>query len=221
MKWWQCAALAAAVLIGGGTARADNLILPSGEVLPLGQAAVWQGSRSYFADRVGAVLADPTLPEAMAADLLQYGIYGPGEKDEAARTSATILSLLQACRAYQIRSVTSDTMHAAYVLSFPTEGIALPGGMTQGAAHREANAPAGAAVPGQGTASGRSKRGISYSMAWMRIAPEINGYVVPLWVCTLETAREGQAPTVTLIVTNQASGAHFQPLLVKAAEEAQ
>ena len=209
------AALAAALILGGGAARADDLTLPTGEVLPLGrQVAVWQGKNSYFADMVEAVLSAPALPAAIAKDLLGKGIYGPGEVTQAADKAAAAAHLLRTSRAYQLRSITADTMYAAYVLSFPS--VSLPKGAIPAQALNGAE-------PGllEGGRAGRSRGGVTWWYRWVYIEPVISGYALPLWFCTVETAKgEGKESTVTILVTDQASGKHFTPLLEKALEEA-
>ncbi len=209
------AVLAAALLLGGGAARADDLTLPTGEVLPLGrQVAVWQGKNSYFAGQVEAVLSDPVLPAAIAKDLLDKGVYGPGEVTQAADMAAAAAHLLRTSRAYQLRSITADTMYAAYVLSFPS--VSLP----KGAIPVQVSDDAEQDFP-EGGRAGQSRGGVTWWYRWVYIEPVISGYAMPLWFCTVETAKgEGKESTVTILVTDQASGKHFTPLLEKALEEA-
>lgn len=244
-KKWMGAVLAAA-LLAGGTAGADDLTLPTGEVLPFGsRVAVWQGRDSYFADKVDALLADPSLVDAVAKDYVQAGVYGQNETAEARRMAEAAVGILRESRAYQLRSTSGNTMYTAYVLSLPmklpltetdilrwngwvqTLGEANGFSSEQLAAlsrHGEVVQSAALAVEMMDNAvrkNGTSAGGCAYQLAYTQMTPAAYDYAVPLWLCVLGTTKkEGNNLTVTVLLADQASGRYFTPLVEKAVEAA-
>lgn len=244
-KRWMGAVLAAA-LLAGGAAGADDLTLPTGEVLPFGsRVAVWQGRDSYFADKIDAVLADPALVDAIAKDYIQMGVYGESEKADAERMAQAAADILRESRAYQLRSTAGNTMYTAYVLSLPmklplTETDLLrwnewvrafgekngvsPEELEALRRHGELSQSAALAVEMMDNAvrkEGTSAGGDAYRLAYTQVTPVLYDYAVPLWLCVLGTTKAGGFNlTVTVLLADQASGRYFAPLVEKAAEAA-
>lgn len=244
-KKWMGAVLAAA-LLAGGTAGADDLTLPTGEVLPFGsRVAVWQGHDSYFADKVDALLADPSLVDAVAKDYVQAGVYGQNETAEARRMAETAVGILRESRAYQLRSTSGNTMYTAYVLSLPmklplTETDILrwnewvktfgekngvsPEAREALSRHGELSQSVALAVEMMDNAvrkSGTSAGGDAYQLAYTQMTLAAYDYAVPLWLCVIGTTKkDGNNLTVTVLLADQASGRYFAPLVEKAVEAA-
>ena len=244
MKKWMGAVLAAALLAGGLTAQADDLTLPAGEVLPLGsRVAVWRGEDSYFAPKLAELLSDPALVRAVAADYIDMGVYSRDEKAAAERMAETALDIIRQSRAYQLRSVSGNTMYTAYVLALPMElplseadqlrwnnwiraygeanGVSAEK-LDHFKAHGELSESmklgleaAKMTVKKEGTSPG----GVTYQLARTQLTPEILGYAAPIWLCALNT-QKGDHLTVTVVLADQASGRYFAPILEKAAEAA-
>lgn len=244
-KKWMGAVLAAA-LLAGGTAGADDLTLPTGEVLPFGsRVAVWQGHDSYFAEKVDALLADPALVDAIAKDYVQAGVYGQNETAEARRMAEAVADILRESRAYQLRSTSGNTMYTAYVLSLPmklplTETDILrwnewvkafgekngvsPEAREALSRHGELSQSVALAVEMMKNAvrkNGTSAGGDAYQLAYTQMTPAAYDYAVPLWLCVLGmTKKDGNNLTVTVLLADQASGRYFAPLVEKAVEAA-
>lgn len=227
MKKWMGAVLAAALLAGGLTVQADDLTLPAGEVLPLGsRVAVWRGEDSYFAPKLAELLSDPALVRAVAADYIDMGVYSREEKAAAERMAETALDIIRQSRAYQLRSVSGNTMYTAYVLALPMK---LPLSEADQLrwnnwikAHGELSESmklgleaAKMTVKKEGTSPG----GVTYQLARTQLTPEILGYAAQIWLCALNT-QKGDHLTVTVVLADQASGRYFAPILEKAAEAA-
>lgn len=232
-KHWMGAVLAAA-LLAGGTAGADDLTLPTGEVLPFGsRVAVWQGRDSYFADKVDAVLADPSLVDAVAKDYVQAGVYGQNETAEARRMAEAAVGILRESRAYQLRSTSGNTMYTAYVLSLPmklplTETDILRWnewvksfGEKKGVSPEQLAALAVEMMDNAVRKNGTSAGGDAYQLAYTQMTPAAYDYAVPLWLCVIGTTKkDGNNLTVTVLLADQASGRYFTPLVEKAVEAA-
>ncbi len=246
MRKWMGAALAAALCLSPAAALADDLTLPSGEVLPLGsEVAVWRGADSYFAEKLDAVLADPALAEAIAQDFIEAGVYGESEKADAERVGQAVADIIRESRMYQLRSVSGNTMYTAYVLSLPLDlplteadtarwnrwarefgeeagvsGEALARLDRHGELSQSVKAgmeAAKLAARSEGTSAG----GVSYQLSMTQLTPEAYDYAMPLWLGVLGTTKaDGGNLTVTVILADQASGRYFAPILAKAAEAA-
>lgn len=245
-KKWMGAVLAAA-LLAGGTAGADDLTLPTGEVLPFGsRVAVWQGHDSYFAEKIDAVLvADPALVDAIAKNYIQMGVYGESEKADARRMAEAVADIFRESRTYQLRSTSGNTMYTAYVLSLPmklplTETDILrwnewvkafgekngvsPEAREALSRHGELSQSVALAVEMMKNAvrkNGTSAGGDAYQLAYTQMTPAAYDYAVPLWLCVLGTTKkDGNNLTVTVLLADQASGRYFAPLVEKAVEAA-
>lgn len=245
-KRWMGAALAAALCLSPAAAQADDLTLPSGEVLPLGSAvAVWRGEDSYFAGKIDAALANPSLGETFAKGWIEDGVYPASEKEAAERMGRAAAELLRESRVYQLRSVSGNTMYTAYVLSLPIDlplteeeltrwngwvkELGTKEGLTEEAlasldAHGElaesvriGMEAARMAVTEEGT----SKGGVGYRLSMTQLAPTVWDYAMPMWLGVLGTTKAGGGNlTVTVFLADQVSGRYFAPLLKQAAEAA-
>lgn len=65
---------------------ADDLRLPSGEVLPFGAGVnVWSGSDSYFAGKMNGLFESDAFKTSLAQGLIDRGMYKESERAEAER----------------------------------------------------------------------------------------------------------------------------------------
>lgn len=246
MKRWICGLAAAGLVLAGGMGvSADDLRLPGGAVLPLGKdVTVWQGKDSYLAPKVNGLLKDPKFEEKISEGLIQSGAFTASEKEEADFLAKEIAKYLQNSQVYQLRGVEGTTMYTAYVFSMP---ITLPldaEELTQWnrvvktvgdkvlkdpkalddqlKAHGELSQSFAAAEKIAGDAkkkNGVSKGGLSYSESELYAEPYVEGIAVPLYVYGLGLTK-GNTMTVTVVLSDQASGQYFGRYLKKGAEEA-
>ena len=121
---WTAAAFLAAACMASAPApvSADDLRLPSGEVLPLGdKVTVWRGSDSYFAGKLNGILEGDDFEQSMAQAVIDRGVYKESERAEAEQFAKETAELWRDSRVYQLRSVSGNTMYTAFVLSLPID----------------------------------------------------------------------------------------------------
>lgn len=245
MKKMICALAAAGMILGGGSAWADDLHLPDGTVLPLGKdVTVWQGKDSYFAPKVNEWLKDPKFEKAVTEGVMKSGAFTEAERPQADFLAKEIIKYLQASQVYQLRSVSGTTMYTAYVFSVP---VSLPLSADELNEWNEVVKTVGDKIKadpqfvekklaGHGELSqsvelaknlakavaqdkGVTKSGISYDTAEAFVDPEAQGIVIPLYVYSVGLTKD-KSMSVTVVVTDQASGQYFQPYLKKGVEGA-
>ena len=121
---WTAAAFLAAACMASAPApvSADDLRLPSGEVLPLGdKVTVWRGSDSYFAGKLNGILEGDDFEQSMAQAVIDRGVYKESERAEAEQFAKETAELWRDSRVYQLRSVSGNTMYTAFVISLPLD----------------------------------------------------------------------------------------------------
>lgn len=233
-SWIYAAGTAALLMLGSGTVRADDWTLPGGEILPLGRnVTVWEGKNSYLAPKVDEMLKSPELSGKIAEELIRLGVYGKDEKKAAQKTAEAAAAMLRESRVYQLRGVQGTTLYTACALSLPME---LPLTEEETARWKAWAEKAKTPLKGHGELaesihalseaaglaeqeSGRSKGGVSYTVSHVYAAPEIKGYAIPFYAFALGTTKDSRL-TLTVVLTDQASGAYFEPFLKRGVEAA-
>ena len=232
--------IAAALLATAWTApvSADDLRLPSGEVLPLGdKVTVWRGSDSYFAGKLNGIFEGDDFEQSMAQAVIDRGVYKESERAEAEQFAKETAELWRDSRVYQLRSVSGNTMYTAFVISLPLdvtywqseaetkrwETYAASAGMKtpETAAEIEA-AKAVAAVQREAAEEGVSKGGVRWRASSLWLAPEQYGWASPMYLGAFSIeGTDEEHLNITVVYAGQASGKYFAPILEKALENAE
>lgn len=237
---WTAAAFLAAACMASAPApvSADDLRLPSGEVLPLGdKVTVWRGSDSYFAGKLNGILEGDDFEQSMAQAVIDRGVYKESERAEAEQFAKETAELWRDSRVYQLRSVSGNTMYTAFVLSLPIdtaywqaeaedhrwEEYTESAGMKTPETAAEIEAvKAITAVQQEQTAEGVSKGGLHWRSSSLWLAPEQYGWASPMYLVAFSIeGTDEEHLNITVVYAGQASGKYFEPFLAKALENAE
>ncbi len=227
-KIW--ASLLATALAVGPMSLAADWVLPSGEVLPMGEnVVVWNGHDGYLGEAADAFLADPYLAEEISKGFLEEsGLFEEDEKKEADVLGSAIMDVLRRSRVYQLRTTKGDAMHTAIAVSIPCD-LKLTDAEKQNILARaaaktmeiegngdilDAVKDYDAAIKETSEKSGKS-HGVSYKSGKIVMTPKFEKLKMPLFLYWMSTTKNDKE-TVTFVFANQTAGKVFEPLLNRA-----
>lgn len=230
MKRRMWAPLLAAALAVGPMGLAADWVLPSGEVLPMGdKVVVWNAHDGYLGEAADAFLADPYFAREISKGFLEEsGLFEKNEKKGADALGTAVMDVLRRSRVYQLRTTEGDVMHTAIAVSIPCD-LKLTDAekqdiLTRAAAKTmevegngeilDAVKDYDAAIKETSEKSGKS-HGVSYKSGKIVMTPKYEKMKMPLFLYWMSTTKNDKE-TVTFVFANQTAGKIFEPLLNRA-----